>query len=87
MTTQLQLINISISKRDKASTTMEVKEQGYLHVFFRKLSSPLGNKDITAFLRKSDQCLFPSPQNAFCFSNLSRLVLKIFRVFEKHEQN
>jgi len=39
------------------------------------------------FLRHSDQCLFPSPQNYFCFINLSRLVLKIFRFFKKHAQN
>jgi len=28
-----------------------------------------------------------SPQTAFCFTNLSRLVLEIFRFFEKHAQN
>ena len=28
-----------------------------------------------------------SPQNAFCFTNLSHLVLEIFRVFEYHAQN
>jgi hypothetical protein len=27
------------------------------------------------------------PKNAFCFMNLSRLVLEIFRVFEYHAQN
>jgi len=31
--------------------------------------------------------MFPSPQNAFCFTNLSRLVLEIFRFFENHAQN
>ena len=40
-----------------------------------------------AFLRHSEQCLFPSPQNAFCFTDLSLLVLKIFRFFKKHAQN
>ena len=54
---------------------------------FRNLSSPLCSKDITAFLRHSEQCLFPSPQNAFCFRNLSRLVIEIFRFFEYHAQN
>ena len=39
------------------------------------------------FLRHSDQCLFPSPQNYFCFTNLFHLVLEIFRFFEKHAQN
>jgi len=48
---------------------------------------PLCDKDITAFLRHSEQCLFPSPQNAFCFTNLSRLVLEIFGFFDKHPQN
>jgi len=28
-----------------------------------------------------------SQQAAFCFTNLSRLVLEIFRFFEKHAQN
>jgi len=54
---------------------------------FRNLSSPLHTKEITAFLRHSEQCLFPSPQNAFCFTNLSRLVLEIFRFCEYHAQN
>ena len=54
---------------------------------FRNLSSPLCNKELIKFLRHSDQCLFPSPQNAFCFTNLSRLVLEILRFFEKHAQN
>ena len=40
-----------------------------------------------AFLRHSDQCLIPSPNIAFCFTNVSRLVLEIFRFFEKHAQN
>ena len=40
-----------------------------------------------AFLRHSDQCLIPSPNTAFCFTNLSHLVLVIFRFFEKHAQN
>jgi hypothetical protein len=33
---------------------------------FRNLTSPISNKELTAFLRHSDQCLFPSPQNDFC---------------------
>ena len=59
----------------------------HIYKFFRNISSTLYNKEITAFLRHSEQCLFPSPQNALCFTNLSRLVLKIFRFFEKHAQN
>jgi len=31
--------------------------------------------------------MFSSPQNAFCFTNLSCLVLEIFRFFENHVQN
>jgi len=54
---------------------------------FRNLSSPLRSKEIIAFLRHSEQCLFSSPQNAFCFTNLSRLVLEIFRFCEYHAQN
>jgi len=54
---------------------------------FRNLSSPLHSKEITAFLRHSEQCLFPYPQNAFCFTNLSHLVLEIFRFCEYHAQN
>jgi len=54
---------------------------------FRNLSSPLSNKELIAFLRHFDQCLSPSPQNAFCFTNLSRLVLEIFRFFENQAQN
>jgi len=42
-------------------------------------------KNITAF--EGTQCLFPYPQNAFGFTNLSRLVLEIFRVCEYHAQN
>jgi hypothetical protein len=56
-------------------------------ILFRSLSSPLRNKDITAFLRHSEQCLFPSVQNAFYFTNLSCWVLEIFRFFEKRAQN
>jgi len=40
-----------------------------------------------AFLRHSDQCLIPSPHIYFCFTDLSRLVLEIFRFYEKHAQN
>jgi len=31
--------------------------------------------------------MFSSPQNAFCFTTLSRLVLEVFRYFENHAQN
>ena len=31
--------------------------------------------------------MFSSPQNAFCFTSLSRLVLEIFRFFKNHAQN
>ena len=31
--------------------------------------------------------MFSSPQNAFCFTNLSGLVLEIFRFFKNHAQN
>jgi hypothetical protein len=58
-----------------------------IYKFFRNVSSPLSNKGITAFLRHPEQCLIPSPQIAFSFTNLPRLVLKIFRFFEKHAQN
>jgi hypothetical protein len=43
-------------------------------------------KNITAFEGTLSN-VFPSPQNAFCFTNLSHLVLEIFRVFEYHVQN
>jgi len=55
--------------------------------FFRNVRSPICNKDITAFLRHPEQCLIPSPQTAFCFTNLSCLVLQISNFFEKHPQN
>jgi hypothetical protein len=42
---------------------------------------------MAAFLRHSEQHLIPSPQMAFCFTNLSRLVLEIFKFYEKHAQN
>ena len=58
-----------------------------IYNFFRNVCSPLHNKDITAFFRHPEQCLIPSPQIAFCFTHLSRLVLKIFKFFEKHVQN
>ena len=54
---------------------------------FRNLTSPLCSKEITAFLTHSEQCLFPSSQNDFYFTNLSRLVLEIFRFCEYHAQN
>ena len=69
-------LNRNVSKRTWIFTSL-----------FRNLFSPLCNKDLSAFLRHSDQCLFSSPQNAFCFTNLSHLVLEIFRLFEKHTQN
>ena len=71
----------------KPLTAMKVKEHGYLKVSFRNLCSPLRSKEITAFLRHSEQCLFPSPQNAFCFTNLSRSVHEILRFCEYHAQN
>ena len=71
----------------EALTTVSVKEHGYLQVFFRNLSSPLCSKDITAFLRHTEQCLSPSQHSAFCFTNLSRFILKIFRFFKKHALN
>jgi hypothetical protein len=49
--------------------------------------SPLRNKDITAFLRRPEQCRISSSQIAFCFTNLSRLVLEIFKNLKKHAQN
>ena len=55
--------------------------------FFRNVTSTLRNEEITAFLRHSEQCMIYSPQIAFCFTNLSRLDLEIFRFFEKHAQN
>ena len=58
-----------------------------IYNFFRNVCSPLCNKDITAFLRHSEQCPIPSPQIAFDFTNLSRLVLEIFKFFEYHAQN
>jgi len=58
-----------------------------IYNFFRNACSALSNKDITAFLRHLEQCLILSPQVAFCFTNLSCLVLEIFKFFEKHVQN
>ena len=71
----------------EALTTVSVKEHGYLQFFFRNLSCPLCSKDITAILRHTEQCMFPSQHSAFCFTNLSCFILKIFRFFEKHAQN
>jgi hypothetical protein len=56
-------------------------------VFFRIFSCPLRSKDNAIFLRQSEQFLFPSPQNSFCFTNLSRLVLETFRTFLKSSRN
>jgi hypothetical protein len=58
-----------------------------IYNYFRNVCSPLCSKDITAFLRRPEQSLIPSPQIVSCFTNLSRLVLKIFKFFEKHAQN
>ena len=55
--------------------------------FFRNVCSPLRNKDITAFLRHPEQCWIPPPQIDFSFTNLSRLVIEIFKFFKKHVQN
>ena len=51
------------------------------------MCSPIHNKDITAFLWHLEECLILSPELVFCFTNLSRLVHKIFRFFEKLAQN
>jgi len=40
-----------------------------------------------AFLRHTEQCLFPSSRSYFYFTNLSRSILEIFRYFEIHAQN
>ena len=58
-----------------------------IYNFSRNVCSPVRNKDITAFLKHHEQCLIPSPQIAFCFTNLSRLLLEIFKFFKKHTQN
>jgi len=58
-----------------------------IYKLFRNLSSPFRNKNITAFLRHTEQCLFPSPQSAFGFTNLSCFDFKIFRFSKKHAQN
>jgi hypothetical protein len=65
--TTYKIFCLSSVRTVEASTTMCVKEHGYLQVFLRNLSSPLGIKDITAFLRHSEQCLFPSPTKCFLF--------------------
>ena len=51
--------------------------------YIRKKRKSFGIK----ILRHSEQCLFPSPQNAFCFTNLSYLVLEVFRFYEYYAQN
>jgi len=58
-----------------------------IYNFFGNVCSPLRNKDITASLRPPEQCLIPSPQIAFCFTNLSHLVLEIFKFFKNHAHN
>jgi hypothetical protein len=55
--------------------------------FFRKVFSPIRNNEITTFLRHTEQCLIPSPDIAFCFTNLSHLVLEILKFFKKYMQN
>ena len=57
-----------------------------IYNFFRNVCSPLYNKDITAFLRHPEQCLIP-PQQIDFVSQIYRLVLEIFKFFEKHAQN
>jgi len=54
---------------------------------FRNFSSPLCTKKITVILRHSEQCLFPSPKNAFVFTNLYRSVLEIYRFCEYHAEH
>ena len=80
-------IRPSSMQRDEAFDSNERKRTWIFTSSFRNLSSPLRNKEITAFLRHSEQCLFPSPQNAFCFTNLSRLVPEILRFCKYHAQN
>jgi len=58
-----------------------------IYNYFRNVCSPLRNKDTTAFLRHPEQHLIPSPEIDFCFTNLSRLVLEVFKFFKKHAQN
>jgi hypothetical protein len=53
---------------------------------FRNLSSPFNDKYTTAILRHSEQYVFPSPQIVLCFTDLSGLVLEIFRSFKKLAQ-
>jgi len=66
---------------------MKVKEHEYLQVFSESILLHYAYKNITAFEGTlSNVCFFP-PQNAFCFTNLSRFVLEIFRDCEYHVQN
>jgi hypothetical protein len=45
-------------------------------------------KSCVIFVSKhNEQCLIPSPKIAFRFTNLSRLILEIFKFFENHSQN
>jgi hypothetical protein len=74
------------TRHNKHWPDRKVNEHGYLQVF-RNICFPLRNKGITAFLRHPEQCLIPTPQIAFCFTNLSYLVLEMFKFFEKHAQN
>jgi len=80
-------VHLSSIQRDEAFDSNESKRTRIFTSSFRNLSPPLRSKEITAFLRHSEQCLFPSPQNAFCFTNLSRSVHEILRFCEYHAQN
>jgi hypothetical protein len=44
-------------------------------------------KGYYSILRHPKQCLIPSPHIALCFTNLSHLVLEIFKFLEKYAQN
>ena len=62
------------------------KEHGYLQVFFRNIFSIMQWEYYSIF-EAYWAILFPSPKNAFCFTNLSCLVLRICRFFKKRAQN
>ena len=55
--------------------------------FFQKQFFSITISGYYSILWHTEQCLFPSPQNAFCFTNLSLLVLETFRFFEYYVQN
>lgn len=50
-------------------TKVLVQELGYLNIF-RNSSAAFHSKDIYSILRRTEQCLFPSPQSAVYFTNL-----------------